>query len=153
MTTREEIVAQARTWIGTKFVHQGRSKQTGSNAGGVDCIGLAVGVVRELGIKDKDGQLLHLHDYTNYSSLPSAKLLMGSLHKVLTEIPIEEAVPGDVLVFRFKKEPQHIAILSELDKGVMRVIHSYRGPEKVTEQIINDQWKSRITSAFRIRLN
>jgi cell wall-associated NlpC family hydrolase len=47
MNTRDDIVRQARTWIGTPFHHQARLKSKGC-----DCLGLIVGVVDELGLKD-----------------------------------------------------------------------------------------------------
>jgi cell wall-associated NlpC family hydrolase len=45
--SRPAIVAEAKTWLGTPFVHQGRQKGVG-----VDCIGLTIGVAMALGIVD-----------------------------------------------------------------------------------------------------
>ena len=36
----DAIVTCARSWIGTRFHHQGRLKKTQSHKGGVDCLGL-----------------------------------------------------------------------------------------------------------------
>ena len=47
MPDSNTIVTQARTWIGTPFHHQARLKGKGC-----DCLGLIVGVVDELGLKD-----------------------------------------------------------------------------------------------------
>ena len=46
--TGEAVVAQARTWLGTPWRHQGRSPR------GVDCAGLVVLVARALGLADHD---------------------------------------------------------------------------------------------------
>ncbi len=45
---QEQIVSQARTWLRTPFHHQAWLKGKGC-----DCLGLIVGVVDELGLKDK----------------------------------------------------------------------------------------------------
>jgi len=46
--TKQQIILQARTWLGTKYHHQGRLKKSKAGAGGVDCIGLIIGVIDEL---------------------------------------------------------------------------------------------------------
>lgn len=45
MHTSAHVIAAARGWLDTPFHHQGRLKGVG-----VDCIGLVVGVARELGV-------------------------------------------------------------------------------------------------------
>ena len=45
---RIEIVEYARTWLGTKWRHQGRSKQ------GIDCIGLIIRTAEEFGFQYED---------------------------------------------------------------------------------------------------
>ncbi len=42
----EQIAAASRSWIGTAFHHQGRTKKTTGHKGGVDCLGLLVGVAK-----------------------------------------------------------------------------------------------------------
>ena len=42
VTTSDEVVREARTWVGVPFRHQGRSRS------GVDCGGIIVVVLREL---------------------------------------------------------------------------------------------------------
>ena len=73
MYVSHPIVAQARTWLGTRFHHQGRLKANAEHKGGVDCLGLIVEVSRELNITDKNGGLLASHDMTDYSWLPSGE--------------------------------------------------------------------------------
>lgn len=48
---RVEIVAMARSWLGTPWIHQGRLKSVG-----VDCGGLIIGVGKETGLLDFDTQ-------------------------------------------------------------------------------------------------
>lgn len=151
MTTKNDIVAEARTWLGTRFHHQGRVRKTATHPGGCDCIGLVVGVVRDLQIPSKQsGKFLHQYDYKNYSRLPDGKLFREMLEKYLTEIPIDETQPGDVLLFRFEKDPQHIAIVSDYKHGGLGLIHCYASSRKVVEHVLDDGWRNRMVAAFEI---
>lgn len=134
MNMRYEIVKKAREYIGTRFRHQGRKK-----GGSVDCVGLLACVAQELGISDYDRKV--------YSSQPTEGLLVSELKNICEEIPIEEAGPGDVLVFwisRKTKRTQHAGIMT--DKGM---IHAYQKVRKVVEHGLDDKWKSRLCTAFR----
>ena len=155
MTTRTEIIENARTWLGTRFHHQGRVKATLTHKGGCDCIGLVVGVVKELGMESEfadtitgSKRLLHEFDYRNYSKLPDGKLLRSLLKKYLKEIPVAEIQIGDVLLFRFENDPQHVAIVSDYVHGGTGIIHCYAASRKVVEHRLDDTWKKRIVSAF-----
>ena len=46
MITKEDVVREAKTWLGTPFHHQGRLKGVG-----VDCAGVIVCVAKELKLK------------------------------------------------------------------------------------------------------
>ena len=61
-----QIIATARTWLGTNFHHQGRIKNVG-----VDCIGLIIGVAAELGVV--------LPDRQNYARQPDESELQTAL--------------------------------------------------------------------------
>lgn len=52
MITRNQIISQARTWIGTPFHHQNKLKNVGC-----DCVGLIIEVANELNIGDFTGLL------------------------------------------------------------------------------------------------
>ena len=78
MTQAQTIVTQARTWIGTPFHHQARLKGKGC-----DCLGLIVGVVDELGLKDKHGQPLAGYDEVTYSKEPDGAYLTEKLTALL----------------------------------------------------------------------
>lgn len=134
-TNRGRIVDTAREYLGTPFHHQGRLKGVG-----VDCIGLLVGVAREMG--------LFVHDNTEYSRRPDGRTLLAELRKVLDEIPVEDAKPGDILVFWFQRRtrhPQHVGIKSEVG-----IIHTYEHIGRVVEAPIGG-WVRNITNAFQFR--
>ena len=51
MFSRSAIVTEATSWVGTPFQHQGRTK---GPHGGVDCVGLIIGVSKNLGYYPQD---------------------------------------------------------------------------------------------------
>lgn len=136
MPTRAQIVETARGFIGTPWVHQARAK-----GAGVDCLGLLVGVARELGMPVEDRA-----DYP-YEPIPSE--LLAGLALNLDAIDLDDARAGDVLCFWIGDEarPQHLAILTE--RGIL---HAWReGRRCVLEHGLTEGWKAKRHSAWRFR--
>lgn len=131
---RDDIVHEARKYVGTKFIHQGRLL-----GAGVDCIGVIVGVAKSLN--------LQCHDVKSYSKMPHVNELLPELEKSLCPVDIDKIKPGDILVFwinRRTKIPQHLAIMT--DKGM---IHTYQSVEKVVEHGLTKKWLRRLVAAFK----
>tara|TARA_R100000152_G_C6777873_1_gene208044 strand:+ start:2869 stop:3270 length:402 start_codon:yes stop_codon:yes gene_type:complete len=131
-----EIADTALAYVGTPFVHQGRSKH------GLDCVGLLVQVARDLGFE--------AHDFTAYSLRPSSAQLMRLIGRSCDRVEGDPEV-GDILVFQYIGPgwPQHAAI-----KTMRGMVHSYRGgPNKVVEVSFDDAWKDRLHSVWRYRRN
>src|SRR5687767_14104668 len=102
---RDRIVAAARSWIGTPFAHQGRTR--GPN-GGVDCVGVVIKVAQELGLSEFDTR--------GYTAAPDAVEMQRLLEAHLDYVPAPARLnvrPGDVLWFR-APQPQHLAIVTEV---------------------------------------
>ena len=113
MTTRAAIVAEARSFIGTPFLHQGRMKGVG-----VDCIGLVIEVARKLGMVAPD------FDVNGYGREPDGTLL-DQLAQHLSRTSEAEMKPGDVVVVRFAGDPQHVGIVSPyLYEGRRAIVHA-----------------------------
>jgi NlpC/P60 family putative phage cell wall peptidase len=143
MTIANDIVTQARTWLGTPFHHQARLKGKGC-----DCLGLVVGVVDELGLEDANGMKLAAHDEITYSRQPDGAYLTEKLTGLLAEIPASEARAGDLALFKVRENPQHLAILTDYE-GTLGMIHCFAPARKVVEHRLDDDWKSRMIKAFR----
>lgn len=145
--TRADVVAEARTWIGTKFVHQQSMK-----GAGVDCIGLARGVYRELGLRSTDEKIALARQYAGYSSQPDGVSLKAFCDEFMTPIARSEVQPGDVLLIRFGPHPQHSAILGDYLHGGLSMIHTLGpgGPGKVVEHRLDETWRKRIVAAYSI---
>lgn len=131
---RADILAEARTFIGTPFHHQGRVK-----GAGVDCAGVVIGTADALGL---------LTDFEDkpYAKSPSADQLRTTLKNYLIEIPISEAKAGDVLLFAFDREPQHVAFLTDIG-----ILHAYAQVRKCVEHSLDAVWKSRVRGAYRFK--
>ncbi len=139
----QTLVRQARTWLRTPFHHQARLKGKGC-----DCLGLIVGVVDELGLKDKEGVRLAAYDEITYPKEPDGAYLIEKLTGLLAEVPIAEAQAGDLALFKVRENPQHLAILTDYN-GELGMIHCYAQARRVVEHRLDDDWKSRLLKVFR----
>lgn len=130
MTTRQQIVDEARSYLGCRWHHQGRSRA------GVDCIGLVIRVAHALG--------LSTFDIADYSRQPDPTMMRGLL--ALHMEPVASPQIGDVLLMKFEREPQHVAIVT--DQGI---IHAYAQARRVVEHRLDSLWKSRIVGAYQFK--
>jgi NlpC/P60 family putative phage cell wall peptidase len=130
--TRSEFVAEARTWLGTPYQHQGRLKGVAC-----DCIGLVIGTARALGLTN--------YDIDGYDKRPD-----GSLRPVMETqlefIPLAEAQAGDVVLFAWATQPLHVAILTD----ETHLIHAYLPSRRVVENIFDEKWRSLIVAAYHV---
>lgn len=133
MITPDAIIAEARTWIGTPFVHQGRVKGLG-----VDCGGLVLGVARALG--------LDVPEPPAYSMSPDPAIIEHLLTRHCVAMRRTELAPGDVLWFSFAGEPRHVGLASGIG-----VIHAWAKPGRVVEHRIDDLWLHRLRGVYRLR--
>jgi NlpC/P60 family putative phage cell wall peptidase len=143
------VVACARSWIGTRFRHQGRVKKTASHKGGVDCLGLLCGIAAELDLRDAQGVPLWHADETDYPHQPDVLYLQRQLKRWLKTIPLAGIMAGDVVLLRIDDSPQHLAIIGG-DAGNLSLIHAYAPAHGVVEHGMNAWWSERVEAAFRI---
>ena len=141
---RHDIVNTAKSWIGTRFHHQGRLKKTDNHKGGVDCLGLLIGVAQELNLP------FYEYDETNYSHYPDTQKLRENLAKYLQEPHKNNIEIGDILLLSIDGNPQHLAIVSEIN-GAKSIIHAYAPAHAVVEHILDNWWQERVVAVFRIK--
>ena len=132
--TAEEIVAAARSELGTPFAHQGRIP--GKR---LDCAGLLIRVAFLLGVP--------VVDHGGYARRPSNGLLESALDNQpgIEQCPVSQT-PGLMFLMRFKGEPQHLGICTG-----DTLIHAYEPTGKVCEHRIDDAWRRRIVRAYRFK--
>jgi cell wall-associated NlpC family hydrolase len=136
MQNREVLINSAREYIGTPFQHQGRLLNIG-----IDCAGLIVCVAKEAGFEIKDQQ--------GYARTPDSGRFVAAVLEHCDRITLWEAEPGDLAMFTFRREPQHIALISGVQPLTM--IHAYLPCEKVVEQCLDAVWRKRLVGCFRLK--
>lgn len=131
------IIATARSWIGTPYQHQASCK-----GAGCDCLGLIRGVWRELYGGEPEAPPPYAMDWAETGG---AETMRDAARRHLQEIAVDQASPGDVLLFRLLRRgpARHAGILSGRDM----LIHAYSGFAVREEPL--DRWRRRIAYAFR----
>jgi NlpC/P60 family putative phage cell wall peptidase len=135
--SREAIVSEARTWIGTPYQHQASRR-----GAGCDCLGLVRGVWR-IAVGEEPERL---PAYTpDWAEALGEETLLAAARRHMREVATSEAREGDVLLFRMGLgcPAKHAAIVS----GEGRVIHAYWG-RAVCETRLGPWWERRIAAAF-----
>lgn len=125
-----DLQTAARQYLGVKFHHQGRQPWA------LDCAGL---VVLSAGDTGRD-----VKDLKGYSRIPDGVTLQAIMNSQLKRV-IRDPKPNDILLMRFKKNPQHIAIAT--DNGI---IHSYESVGCVVEHGLDDRWRKRILAVYEL---
>lgn len=138
--TRTDVVAAARTWLGTPFHHQARLQGVG-----VDCVGLVICVARTLGLIAPD------FDVAAYPRQPDGTSLMHLVNLHMRALPIDEEMqPGDVVVVRFDRDPQHLGILGDYRHGGLSIIHAAAEPGRVIETRLMFSRSMQFVQAFAL---
>lgn len=134
----EDIIAEAKTWIGTPYHHQASLKGVGC-----DCIGLIRGILRELYHFEAAEGINYSADWGDSNGNED---IIDAGFKYMISIPVEEAGPGDMVAVRWAKGrvAKHVMLLTY--DGM--AIHSYNN-SPTTEISLNDWWRRRIVYAFR----
>lgn len=148
--SREAIAACARSWIGTRFVHQGRLKRCTAHSGGVDCLGLLAGVAKELDLRTPDGRLLADCDQQDYPRYPDTDMLRDTLERLLMRVEEGEMREGDVLLLTVEGRAQHLAIAGRMEDGELSLIHAYAQAGRVVEHRLDALWREAIAGVFRV---
>ena len=121
--TGEDVIAEARRWLETRYVHQGRTRF------GVDCIGYVICVRNAI---DPIPDIMR--EVTNYARNPQA-VLIERIQKYCTRIHTPEV--GCIILIRWFKDehPSHAAIYAG-----ETMMHSYKNAGKVVEVGYRAQW-------------
>ena len=134
------VVAAARGWIGTPYVHQASARGAGT-----DCLGLLRGIWREL----HGAEPAEVPAYTPDWSEPGRdEVLWRAARAHLVEKRLVERAAGDVLLFRMRdgSVAKHLGILAEVG-ATPSFVHAYSG-HGVVESPLSEPWIRRIVSCF-----
>jgi NlpC/P60 family putative phage cell wall peptidase len=140
MTRASRIVAEARAWIGTPYLHQASVKGAGT-----DCLGLLRGVWRVVLGEEPEP----VPPYTEDWAEPDRReVLMDAAARLLVRKPLLQAEPGDVLLFRMRDQAvaKHLGIQSVCgDEPAF--VHAYTG-HGVVESPLSQPWTRRVVARF-----
>lgn len=134
MVNRADIVAKARTYIGTRWRHQGR--QPGRM---IDCVGVIVKVAHHFDITQ--------WDTLDYGRMSVYNTLLRIFEEHLIRKPIRDRKPGDIALFRERVYPVHCGIVGEKD-GQLTIIHAYLKRKKVVEEPYSQEWLDSTVAMF-----
>lgn len=136
------IVTAARSWVGTPFMHQQSLKGVG-----VDCVGVILGVGRELGLLEISPQ--EWAPFAAYTRQPNPARMRKAMRRFLREDPTPaDQLPGlgSIGWFGWRAElPMHLAIVAEFE-GRPTMIHAFEHMGKCVENTIDEIWRSRVDS-------
>lgn len=136
LVDRPAIVAAARRYLGTPFVHQGRMC-----GAGVDCAGLLTCVAYDLKLRDVR--------VTDYGRMPDAERARSIIESHMDPVPFSELAPGDVVSFVIVQSVQHYGLVTEINPH--RFLHAYMTVGKVIEQSLVGSWLHRLRGCYRFR--
>ncbi|WP_099445241.1 NlpC/P60 family protein [Caulobacter sp. BP25] len=135
------VLAHARLWLGTPYRHQASTL-----GAGCDCLGLVRGVWRALHGAEPQAPPPYRPDW---AEVGERELLLEAFGRWLTPIPLSDARPGDVFVFRMA--PGAVAKHCAIQSGPERMIHAYWGRACV-ESALGRWWRERCVAGFRFPL-
>lgn len=135
----ERVIAEAVSWIGTPYRHQGSTRGVGC-----DCLGLLRGVWRAL-IGDEPEAIAPYQP--DWAEAGGDRLMEAARRHMVAR----QAAPGrgDVILFRWRPHmaAKHAGIALDAD----RFIHAYEGCS-VTISALVPQWRRRIAGVFALPL-
>ena len=140
MTVSRLIVAEARNWIGTPYLHQASVKGAGT-----DCLGLLRGLWRKVYGTEPEPVPPYTEDWAEPDH---QEVLLAAARRLLVERPLAAEAVGDVLLFRMRSGSiaKHLGVQSEICPQA-RFIHSYTG-QGVVESPLSLPWRRRIVARF-----
>jgi len=134
---RARIVAEAREWIGTPYLHRASCKGQGT-----DCLGLVRGVWRAIAGEEPEALPAYAADWAEATR---AEQLVEAGRRHLVPVRLDAIQPGDVLLFRWRAHlpAKHAAILVTGE----RMVHAHDGAA-VAEVHFAPWWRRHLAFAF-----
>lgn len=124
---RQMVVAEALSWMGTRFHHSARVK-----GAGVDCIQLITAAFTKAGVVDQPQIDFYPTDWFLHGA---RELLLDGLLPHFEYLADGAAVlAGDLMLFKFGRAISHAAIVVT-SQPQLRIIHAYRGAGVVVDDL------------------
>lgn len=135
----ERVAAEALLWVGTPYRHQGRRRQVGC-----DCVGLLLGVWREVLGNAPQAPEVYSPDWAEATG---REILLDALRQNAHAKEGTTTVAGDVIVFRWRPHlpAKHVGIAVSHE----HFVHAWRGGG-VCLAALGIQWRRRVASLFKL---
>jgi cell wall-associated NlpC family hydrolase len=136
---RTAFLAAVRSLVGTRYRHQGRT------ARGVDCVGLPVYALQQIGVA--------CEDLFGYSPRPDGLTLQANVEKHLGP-PTDKWKPGDIVLMRWYERGDtvycnHVGVLG-MHANRWTLIHAYAQLKRVTEHSLAGHWPRRVYAVYSL---
>jgi NlpC/P60 family putative phage cell wall peptidase len=140
MERQKAIVAEARRWIGTPYVHQ-----ASTFGAGTDCLGLLRGIWRTLYGAEPEAVPAYSMDW---SEPQGEERLWEAAVRHLHPKDTNDEASGDVLLFRMQAGAvaKHLGVASDIGPDA-RFIHAY-SKFGVIESPLSAPWRRKIVARF-----
>jgi NlpC/P60 family putative phage cell wall peptidase len=135
----DRVVTEARSWIGTPYVHQASVKGAGT-----DCLGLLRGVWRAV----IGPEPMVVPAYTSDWDEAAASEVLTAAAECLRRKPLADVAVGDVLLFRMRDDfvAKHLGIQSRVGADAA-FVHAY-SRHAVVESPLSVPWARRVVARF-----
>ena len=143
MTSRDTFLAAARSYVGTRYHHMGRTPGVG-----LDCAGVVICAARACGAVAPD------FDVPAYTRRPDGVSLLAWCDAQMDRIGEREMAPGDVVIICFDEDPQHLGVVGAHRFGGLSIIHALarsNGTGVVLEQRLAFAQNRKFIAAYRLR--
>lgn len=138
MIRRADIIAAARSWIGTPYRHQASVKHAGT-----DCLGLVRGVWRD--VLGEEPETIPAYS-SGWAETGTGELLAAGCRRHAEDIADLSFDGGDLLLFRWR--PHLAARHAGVAVSATHMVHAQDGAA-VSEVAINGWWRRHLAHAFR----
>ena len=138
MRNAQDIVAAARSWIGTPYLHQASLKGVGT-----DCLGLVRGVWREVVGDEPEAPPAYA---PGWAETGGRETLAMAARRHLVDVPLTAYRAGDVLLFRWRAQmpAKHAGIAVSADA----MVHAQE-QACVAEVALSAWWLRHLAFVFR----
>lgn len=140
MMSIEQTIEDARSCLGTMWVHQGRVPHKG-----LDCAGLVRYPMAASGVDI---------DFKRYQPEPKPELMQSILSHIFKQVDewsLDTLEPCDILWLVVTGLPVHLALYTGRETNT--IIHSVRGgPHRVIEHPFRYPWPERVFKVYRYRM-
>ena len=146
-TEAEALVAAARSWLGTPYVHQHRCRNVA-----VDCVGLIIGAGLEARVLPTWTPQEWM-PFANYGRSPNPAHMTRAIEQFMEPLDLAPDQPGPDAAVAFMgwrdHLPMHLAIMATAPDGRRTMIHAFAYHGKVVEHGFDGEWPGRVVSWWR----